>query len=105
KSTSRPNTAIDHGSLTHRLQWHLVMLEMTENPGAFAAAGESPPSASELFKTLGDPLLRHLKWNGTGGESQQDLWYYLFDDRATSFTKPEFFRFLHGFWPGIGEWY
>ncbi len=90
----------DHGSLTHRIQWHVVMRDLAARPQAFGGVTQ----AVELYKALGELDAGKLDWSGTGITDNDGLWYHLFDSWETNFSRPEYFRRKHQYWPKLGDW-
>jgi hypothetical protein len=88
----------EHGVLTHRLQWNVLMREMARHPESFGAASvDQLPSAPALFRMLGDE--DNIK--ASGGQS---TWGPLFDSKLRNFASPEYFHTQHEHLPGIGIW-
>lgn len=92
-----------HGVETHRLQWHVIMREMSERPESFPGV----KNAAELFRTLGDEsIIARLDWSGASrvSRNERNLWGPLFDSFTENHTSPEFLRkMLVGRFPGLGK--
>jgi hypothetical protein len=88
----------DHGYFTHRIQWHVLMKEMNNNPGRFQ--GIRPV---DLYKKLGDTDFANKMGLASSGDNT--LWQHLFDAENTpSYHSPENFREMHELYPSLGAW-
>lgn len=92
-----------HYSLTHRLQWTLVFMQMEANPSYFSLPrGKINNVLSSLLSFMGDERLRNrLDWKLR--PRADELWN-TFDTFEYNATSPEWLSeaFNHGI---SGEWY
>jgi hypothetical protein len=87
-----------HGYFTHRIQWHVLMKEMSKNPSRFQGI-----SAVDLYKKLGDTEFANKMGLATNGGNT--LWQHLFDATSgPSYHRPEHFRTKHDLYPFLGAW-
>jgi hypothetical protein len=87
-----------HGYFTHRIQWHILMKEMSHNPAKFQGF-----KAVDLYKKLGDTEFANKMGLATSGSNT--LWQHLFDATSgPSYHRPEHFRTMHELYPFLGAW-
>lgn len=92
-----------HGSLTHRVQWNVIMRRMARRKSEYGAL-----AAVDYYKELGNVTSAgRLDFTGTGYEvgHGQTLWVPLFDASGAHLNKPELFHdAFKTVLPGLGKW-
>lgn len=97
-----------HGQFTHRLQWHLILRDLLQNPEAYGSPTEQ--QVYDLYCRIGTLSLSDnptLDWSQTGLPPQTSrasddhrLFFQLFDSPENNGSSPGFFHEYRSYWPG-----